>query len=198
MSNMSVRISPILIDRYAQALFDLALERKVLDTVFDDVMGLEIMGEVRKRLSTFFESPQFNDRDKARLIRDCFGGRVSDVLLQFMLLVLSKGRMMGLSQMLSSFVEKVSHHRGVWRAEIVTAVPLSEMQQSQLDKTMEGFMRGQMNIPAGDPLDLSIDFRVEPRMMGGVRFMCGNTLIDDTVRGKLDRMQAGLMSIISQ
>lgn len=198
MSNMSVRISPILIDRYAQALFDLAKEKKVVDEVFDDIMSLADLGDLRVRMNTLFESPQFNDADKALFIRNCFSGRVNDVLVKFMQLVLIKGRMLGLGQMLTTFLDKVNHDRGIWRAEIVTASPLNDDAKQMFDTTMEAFMRRRMEMGPGDALDLNIEFRVDPRVIGGVRFMCGNTLIDDTVRGKLDKVRADLMSVINQ
>ncbi|MDD4278689.1 ATP synthase F1 subunit delta [Candidatus Sumerlaeota bacterium] len=197
-SGMFSGVSPILVERYAQALFDLALENNALVSISDDISNLRLSEDVQNRTRVLFESPRFTDAEKEDFIRRCFTGNIHPILLNFMLLVLKHDRMLGLSAMLTLFVEKVSRYRGIWRAELVSAVPLTDNVKQIIDQTMEAYMRRQMSLSDSEPLNLSIDFKVDERMIGGLRFMCGNILLDDTVRGKLDRTRTHLMTIVRQ
>ncbi len=197
-SAVSSNISPILIGRYARALFNLALEKGLVDVLYDDVTSILAVTGMNSRMAMLFNSPRFTDDDKIRFIRNCFTGKIQPMLINFMILVLQHNRIMGLVSMLKRFIELVNLHKGIWRAELVSAVPLKDERKRELDETLESFMRTYLALAASEPLNLKIDYIVDPTMIGGLRFMCGNTLLDDTIRGKLEKMRTHLMAAIRQ
>lgn len=172
-------------DRYAQALFNLAKSQGTANEVAHDAMELRSTKEANKKLATFLESPQFLTEDKERVIRKVFEGNVNPLILKLYLLLLKKGRAEYTQEVLHKFILLVEADQGIFEADISTATELSEDQKNQLKAALEQ----RFNVK------LVLTYHVEPSLIGGVRFKMGDVQIDDTVKGKLEKLRSQLEAI---
>jgi len=74
------------------------------------------------------------------------------------------------------------NHEGVLEARIVSAMPLDGAQVDGLRGALEKKYSRKVNT----------QIEVDPRLIGGVRIVVGDKVIDATVRGRLDAMAAAL------
>ncbi len=82
----------LLAKRYAQALFDLSLENKILEKVAQDMALVnEIVNESRE-LRLMLSSPIIETRKKKIILSKIFKGKIEDLSLRFILLITRKGR----------------------------------------------------------------------------------------------------------
>lgn len=172
-------------DRYAKALFNLAKRQGVATDLAHDAIEIRNTDAANNKLATFLESPQFLTADKERVIRKVFEGRVSPLIVKLFLLLLEKGRIEYMGDVLQKFVTLVNEDQGVFEAQVSTAVALSEEEKAAITAALEQ----RFNVK------LVLTFNVEPALIGGVRFTMGDTQIDDSVKGKLSRLRQQLESI---
>lgn len=179
---------PIVAQRYAQALFNIAQRENILPLIVEQLEMLSRVTFPRTRLRPFFEGPQVPTEAKEQLIERAFRGRVHDLIYDLFRLLLKKGRIDLARPISELFIALAERAQGIYQAQVTTATALDPAQQAALQSALEGFTR----------LRLKIRFAVESAIIGGVRFTCGDMLIDDSVRDKLYALRQRLEARILQ
>jgi F-type H+-transporting ATPase subunit delta len=178
-----MKIEPEVVTAYALAVFNAAKEKGMLDRIEPEALEVVRIFRGNRRLRLALEAPNVRDQDKLALIDKAFAGRVDDVLLRLMRLMLVRRRIEHLVPALEELHELILHDRGERPASVTTAVPMDERQRGELTAVLEkltGFR-------------LSVRWRVEPEIIGGVVARCEDLLIDHSVRTRLDRIRRRLL-----
>jgi F-type H+-transporting ATPase subunit delta len=81
--------------------------------------------------------------------------------------------------------ELVNKQRGIVTAEITTAVPLDADSERLVAQRLAAYLHR-------SPQQVTIRAHVDPSIIGGVVARVGDQLIDDSVRGRLERLRAAL------
>ncbi|WCK54346.1 F0F1 ATP synthase subunit delta [Aneurinibacillus sp. Ricciae_BoGa-3] len=163
--------------RYARALFDVVNEHGTLEATEQELV--QINGIIRE--NTEFENllthPKISVDEKKNLINQLFQGKVSDITLNFVNLLIERGREHELGQVTATFTELSNETRGLADAIVTTAKPLTEEEIKQLADSF------------GQKLNktLRVTTVVDPTILGGVVVRIGNRLYDGSIKGKLDR-----------
>lgn len=82
----------LLAKRYAQALFDLSLENKVLEKVAQDMVLVNTVVNESRELKLMLNNPVLDTLKKNNVLRKIFDGKIEDISLKFILLIARKGR----------------------------------------------------------------------------------------------------------
>lgn len=182
-----MQIDPQAAQIYAQALFNLALERGQLDPIDADVRAIEglLATSQGTRLRQFLESPKPLLDDQLRAVDHVFGGRVAPMLVNVVKMMLRKQRILVLGETLETLRRRIDEHRGLKPGLVVTARPLDAAQQRELQARLEQVTG----------LRFAMEFRVQPAMLGGVLFKAGDMLIDATLRHQLSLLRERLTRI---
>lgn len=161
--------------KYARALFDAALEEGKLDRVADDVRAILELGAARTQegnFARFLVSPEVATDKKVEFIRKVFGPRMEAMTVDFLVLLLEKKRIIAVLDIAEDFGRMVDEHRGLLKARVVSAIPLSGDQESRL-KTQLDRLTGK---------NVILQMRVDPVVLGGVEVHLGNRIIDGSLR----------------
>lgn len=168
--------------RYGQALFNVAKRQgKTAETLSDAEAILKAMTS-DNRLRAFLESPQITTEAKDAFVKKVFEGKVEAPLFELVMLMMRKSRIESLRGVLEHFRGLVEKDQGIHEARVATAEPLDDADRKALEASLEKFTKAKLRVAYSTDSDL----------VGGVRFQYGDTLIDDTVRGKLDRLRRRL------
>jgi F-type H+-transporting ATPase subunit delta len=167
--------------RYAEAVFDLALEQGALEKVEADVGALSRAIETSADFRSFLTSPVYGADDKARAI-DALAAKagVSALTRNFLGVVAKNRRLFALSGMLAAFRRRLAEHRGEVSAEAVAAAPLNEDQTKRL--------RGEIERVVGKAVNLSV--KVDADLLGGMIVKVGSKMIDSSLKTKLNRLKS--------
>jgi F-type H+-transporting ATPase subunit delta len=169
--------------RYAQALFDLALETNALDTIEKDLKGLKSLIADSRDLKILIGSPRFNAETKAKgLAAVAERAGFSDTTRKFLGVVAGNGRASALSGMITAFEQKVAAHRGLVFARVTSAAPLTPAQA-------EG-VAAALRLSLGK--DPEIETHVDPALLGGLKVRVGSRLYDASLKSKLDSLKFAL------
>jgi F-type H+-transporting ATPase subunit delta len=101
---------------------------------------------------------------------------------RFVALLVERERLALVPEILAALQQLIEESRGVVRAEVITAVPLDERQTQEVARRLAVYSGKQVRI------ETSID----PDIIGGVIAQIGDERIDDSVRGRLQRLKQRL------
>jgi len=166
---------------YAEAAFKLARDQAKLAAWSDALALLEVM--VRDpRLQACISDPNVSAQALESLILGVAGDRLDGAARNFVQVLIANGRFELLEAIRAQYEALRRDHESVLEARIVSALPLADEQVSDLVARLEA--RHQRKVRA--------KIEVDPKLIGGVRIIVGDKVIDGTVRGRLDAMAAAL------
>ncbi|MDZ7629036.1 MAG: F0F1 ATP synthase subunit delta [Parvularculaceae bacterium] len=167
--------------RYAEALFDLAFEETALERVEADLRSLSAAIGVSADFRAMLKSPVYDADAKARaLVAVADRGGVSALTKNFLGVVAQNRRLFALESIIAAFMARLAEHRGEVSAEAVTAAPLNADQTKRL--------RGEIERVVGKAVNL--DVKVDPELLGGMIVKVGSTMIDSSLKTKLNRLKS--------
>ncbi|MEO0392986.1 MAG: F0F1 ATP synthase subunit delta [Pseudomonadota bacterium] len=172
--------------RYAAALFELADEAKATDAVEADLRALkDILGE-SDDLRVLAESPNMSRDDQANAMAAIMDkGKAHDITKKFIGVVAMNRRLFALAAIIDAFLADLAERRGEMTASVTSAVKLSDAQLKLLTDTLKKTFGAKV----------SINPTVDPSILGGLIVQVGSKLVDDSIRGKLQRLQLAMKGV---
>ncbi len=163
---------------YARSLFEVAKDQDKLDTVRDQLGAfVDALSETRE-LQVFFFSPYFSTAEK----EDGLERAVSDadpVVLNFLNLLIEKHRMPVVFRIRANFDRLWEDENKLLPVEITSAVELDQSVAKQLGDRIEE--------QTGRKVELTS--RVEPEILGGIVVQVGNSVLDASIRNRLEQLR---------
>lgn len=170
-------------ERYAQALFELALDAGSLDAVRADLEGLQAAIATSEDLRRVIASPAFGSEDKGKALVAVAMKLKADMLtLKFLGLLAENRRAGALQSIITGYKRLYDKHRGVVAAEVTTAVKLSAAQAKGVAKALAASLGKEPEITAV----------VDPSILGGIKVKVGSRLFDASLKTKLDSLKFAL------
>jgi F-type H+-transporting ATPase subunit delta len=169
--------------RYAQSLFELAIETNQLTAVEADLVSLKAMYADSADLRRLITSPAYGVEEKAKgLAAVVQRAGFSALTAKFIGVVATNGRAADLMGAVTGFRKMSAEHRGVVSAEVVTATALTAAQLKGVGSALRSAL-------GKDP---ELSTRVDPSILGGIKVRVGSRLFDASLRSKLDSMKFAL------
>jgi F-type H+-transporting ATPase subunit delta len=173
---------PVTIARpYAEAAFRLARDNGTL-AAWSDMLALldRVIGDAQAR--AVIDDPNVPAQQLEGFILGIAGDRLDGPARNMVQVLIQNGRLEMLPHIRAVYEDLRREHEGVLEVRIVTALPMSEDQVRELVSRLE----------AKHQRKVSAKVDTDPDLIGGVRLLIGDKVIDATVRGKLDAMAAAL------
>ena len=166
--------------RYAAALYAYASDARALDPVVDEMQALGRLIDASADLRRLLQSPLI-DVNQARgaalavLAAQGFGKPVQD----FVGVIANNRRLGRLREIIAAFLALVAAKRGVVVAYVISAHPLSDVQEQQLRARLIESGYGNVQIVKD----------VDPSLLGGLVVRIGARLYDSSLKSRLQRLQ---------
>jgi len=159
--------------RYAQAVFQIALEQDALDEWAGDLARLENVAGDRD-FAALLEAPAVPLELKLADIQEALkdAGPLARNLLS---LLAERGQVHLVWAIREEFASLADEHRGIARAEVVTAVALDDVQRGRVERFL-GELAGKQAV---------VTERVDPSILGGLVARVGGLLVDGSLRTRL-------------
>ncbi len=167
--------------RYAEALADLVARGSVAAAdLARDLEQVAAMLAEPTGLATVLASPAVNWPHK-RAALEALAGRaqLAPVTRNFLLVVAQRGRAARIPGIVRAFEELLLERRGIVRAEIASARPLSAAERAALEQALARRLGRQ----------LEPRYRVQPDLVGGFVARVGDDVYDASILGRLQRLR---------
>jgi F-type H+-transporting ATPase subunit delta len=172
-----------LAERYAAALFELADERRQLDPVADELRQLRDMLNGSADLARVVKSPVLSRAEQAKAIAALAEhAGMSPLARDFLAVVAANRRLFAVPAMIEAYLKRLAERRGEITAEVTAATPLSESQLAALGEQLRRSVGRRV----------SVDLRVDPRLLGGLVVKIGSRMVDASLSSKLLRLQRAM------
>lgn len=175
-----------LAERYANALFDLADERKALDAVADDLRQLRAMLAGSPDLDRLVRSPILSRDQQGRAVAALAGkAAFGDLTTNFLGLLARNRRLFAVRSMIEAFLAELAKRRGEVTAKVASAVPLTEAQLATVTDALRRAVGSKV----------SVDLTVDPSLLGGLVVRVGSRMVDSSIRTKLQRLELAMKGV---
>jgi F-type H+-transporting ATPase subunit delta len=175
-------MSDALIEGYARALFEIARAEGTLDEVEDELFRFARSYESSDALRITLTDENLPAEKRQAIVEDLLDGKATTTTVQLVSMVVGSGRGRDLPAIVDSLVERASSAKQLDTAEVRTAVPLTADQLDRLKAALENATGKSLNLKA----------TVDPSVVGGIVATVGDTVIDDTVRTRIDQLKSRL------
>lgn len=170
--------------RYARSVFDLAIELKIVDKVYADMLLVEQVCTNNRKLVTLLKNPIIRYDYKLRILHKIFKKHIDKLTLKFFDLICRKNRAGILPEVSKVFVMLFHDYKGIVKADIATAVELS----ATIKKDFEGI------VAKATGKKVELETTVDESLLGGYVLRIGDKQIDDTLKSKLNNLRRELKS----
>lgn len=178
---MSLRTSA---NRYAKALFDVALEEKAdLAQVDRDLQSLVDMMQASPEFAAASNRGLTDAARKSMIEAVARAMSLTTPVTKLVVLLGQDRKLTYLPDLAAAFRERLLAHQNVVRAEVTSAAPLSPQQTTALEASLSKV--------TGKTVELSVS--VDPELLGGVVAKIGSTVYDGSVRTQLQQMRQELV-----
>jgi len=166
---------------YAEAAFRLARELGALDR-WSQMLHLLEMVVLDERIARGIGDPNLSGRQLEDLVLGVCGEHLDGAARNFVQVLVDNDRLGAVPAIRGLFESLKREQEGILEAQITSAFVLDEEQQSRLVRRLE--FKYQRKVSA--------QVSVDPLLIGGVKIVVGDKVLDATVRGKLDAMAVAL------
>lgn len=168
--------------RYAQALYEIAVDNETLDKQQEELRGVTEIIEQEPDLWKIIHHPQVTVTNKKEMITQLFADQVSQTTLNFLYLIIDRHREAYLSGITAEYIRLANEARNIIEAVVISARELNEGQKQQLAKVLSRL--------AGK--DVNPQYKVDPALIGGLQVRIGDKVIDGSVKYKLETLKQSL------
>jgi F-type H+-transporting ATPase subunit delta len=167
------------VEAYARALFEVAKAEGTLPEVEDELFRFARVVEGSDDLRMALTDPQLPAERRQAIVEDLLGGKALPTTVALISFVVGIGRASELPKIVDRFVSYSAEEREHAVAEVRTAVSLDETQRKRLADAL-GKATGK---------NVEVKVIVDPTVLGGVVARIGDTVIDGSVRSRIEQLK---------
>lgn len=167
------------ITAYADAAFSIARAEGNLAEVEDELFRLGRVLESSEELRATLTDPHLPAARRQQVVEDLLEGRATGTTIAIVSMIVAAGRAADLPKIAQDLVQRSAATRGEAVAEVRSAVALT---QEQIDR-LAAALKARTN------LDVTVKNVVDPTVMGGVVTQIGDSVLDGSVRTRLNQLR---------
>ncbi len=165
---------------YAEALFDVAVQGDV-GAISQQIDALAAIAD-NDQLRQFAASPKVSAEQVIAVFTSVVKAPLSAPMKNFLSTVIDNGRLTVLSEIASQFHALANAGAGVSDATVYSAFPIEAAQLADVIATLEKRFARKLNVTV----------QLEPALIGGIRVVVGDEVMDTSVKARLEQMRVAL------
>jgi F-type H+-transporting ATPase subunit delta len=168
-----------LIHGYAEALFNVVRAEGELDRVEDELYRFGKLLESNHELKQALSDQSLDRAQRSKVLEELLSDKVSPHTLGLLTFIVGQGRARQLPQILEEVSELAAEARNSVVAEVRSAVPLDNDQRKKLANALS----------KATGKNVEVKVLVDPTVVGGVVAKVGDTVIDGSIKHRLDQLR---------
>ena len=163
---------------YAEALYGAAKDLGEVEEIRDEITQIDQILRKSRDFSELFLNPAMSAAEKQNILKHVFDGRVQKEVLNFMYILVDKGRTTGFHEMVRQYCRLMDDAEGISEGVIYSAYPVTDEQLQKFEAETSRLFRRKVHLKN----------RVDKSLLGGVRLFVDGKMIDASAQHKLEQM----------
>ena len=173
----------LIADRYASALYELAADKNLLDSMLSDLNSLLSILKENKNLKLVINSPLISSSDKLKVFKKILTNtNVNKLTLTFLSVIKNNKRFSYLESIINQFININTLKRGDIIADITSANELNDNQKNNVKEQLRKIL--------GEKL--SLRFKIDNKIIGGLIVKVGSKMIDTSIANKINKLKIAI------
>ena len=171
---------------YGDALFELSLEEKKEDLLFEEAkVFLEV---IRKddELIKFMKHPKIVKEEKIKTGKAIFDKKFSREFAGFLMILIQKDRFSEIEKTLEYFIGRMKEHKKIGVAFVSTATALKDVQKEKVKARL---------LETTDFETFEMNYTVDESLLGGMIIRVGDRVVDTSIKSKLKSLSKQLYAL---
>jgi F-type H+-transporting ATPase subunit delta len=170
--------------RYANALFELALDNKAVDAVKKDLDQFDALVADSADLNRLVRSPVFGADEQLKALSAILAkAGIAGLAANFLRVITTNRRLFAVHDMIRAYRALVARHKGEVTAQVTVAEKLNEKNLDALKGALKSVTGGK---------DIDLDVNVDPAIIGGLVVKVGSRMVDSSLRTKLNSIKLAM------
>lgn len=165
--------------RYAKALYETAVKEGRIEEVEQELRALALAFNEDKDVQKFISTPNISETVKWEVLEGVLDGKLSKTVVSLVKLLLERGRIDILPELLNSYVKITGDALGLADATVYTTYLLSEEEKATVAKEFGAMVNKKIRV-------LNV---IDKDLLGGMKIRIGDSLYDGSLAGKLERLE---------
>ena len=170
------------VDAYAAALFEVARAEGALEAVEDELFKVARTFEANEQLRSTLTDSVIPVERRLGIVEDLLGGRAAPITTALVSFVVAAGRGRDLPAIIDKLIERAAADRQQVVAEVRAAISLDAATIERLAAALSTATGKSVTVKA----------IVDPSVLGGVIARIGDTVLDGSVRHRLDQLKEAI------
>ena len=173
---------------YAEALLRAAQKEspQAADAIGEEMLQLRVKLIDHPEVAEFLASPALGKKGKLAFLEPIIKGRASHLLEGLLHALWQNNRLDLFRNVVGTYLQLLDERAGRVPVKITVAVPLTDEQEKKLATTLRDLL------PKGDEPMLRVT--VNPDLLGGMIVQVGDTVVDTSVRSRLQSLRTHLLA----
>ncbi len=165
---------------YAKALFDLAKDKNLLKQIKEDAMALKDICKSSIEFKDLISNPTIANDKKVELLKTIFSGKIQADTLNFLNLLVKKGRLGQLSSICEACIHFINQSENLIQVKLTTASAVSDTEKTAIASKFLGANK------------YEIENIVNPDIIGGFVLEFDNKIVDSSISNQLNQFKNNL------
>lgn len=170
--------------RYAEALIELAVQKNSIELYVEDLHTAVSAYSEQPELKSFLLNPGVTTGNKLAAVNNIFTGRLNQEIVNLLKLLVEKGRIQYLPAVFKEFADIADEKRNILHMTIISPFQLDELQLKRLSEKYRN-LYGSASVKT--------DFKLDESLLGGIKVVIGDKVIDGSTAGKLKALKDTLV-----
>ena len=176
---------------YGQALFEIAVEDEQaggdkMTELWHEMEQIKTIFKENPDFEKIFDHPGIPKTEKLRTLTEVFDGRISRELEGLFEILIKKDRYKEWPEVFEYYVQKVKEYKQIGVVYVTTAVTPTDAQKTDIEHRM---------METTNYRSLEIHYNVDPSLIGGMVIRVNDTVVDSSIKNKLNDLTRQLLQI---
>jgi len=171
----------LLSKRYAQALFDLAVEHNILEEVNSDIKLIDNVFTENRELRVIIANPVIDAYKKINILNSLFEKDVQKLSIKFLQLITNKGREKYIAYICEAFIEIYKEFKNILPVNFTTAQKAEKIVTEDISKKLQEVTK----------MNIELTEKVKEDLIGGFVVNFQDYKYDASIINQLNKLKKG-------
>lgn len=163
--------------RYAESFFSLGLDKKCVEEYKNDLKLVKNIFSDVNNTKEFFLCERITKDEKKKLIKDTLANVVNKDTLNFLLLLVDKGRIGRYEDIIKAYIKLANDELNIKEGVIESVRPLAKDKIEELEKVL-----------SKDGIEVELKQKINKSLISGFKISFDNEVIDASMKDRIDKL----------